>query len=88
MTRRTLRPGVTLSTPEISAAETAAIREQITDAVLRAHRGDVDVADVLAAALRGAAAKLGGEHELTVHRSGSWEAEHVRALAGGWEYLT
>lgn len=58
-----------------------------------------DVGDLLAAACREAAVRvyrrtvkelplwpLDGAELLAGGRPGSWEAEHVRALAGGWEH--
>jgi hypothetical protein len=53
--------------------------------VLAAWRHDVDVSDLVAAALQEVAQKLlsegHGAHAITVHRNGSWESENVRALA-------
>jgi hypothetical protein len=49
----------------------------------RAHRHEVDMGDLLSAALMDVAAKVGGPDEVVKYRSGSWEAEHVFRLAGG-----
>ena len=66
--------------------------------MLVAHaREDGDVGDLLAAALRLAASQSvvldddgqileSGDVVLLAARPGSWEAELVRQLAGGWEY--
>lgn len=48
--------------------------------------GPVDFGDVLAAALTQAADRLGGVEQLVAGRPGSWEADHVRCLAGHPSY--
>lgn len=55
----------------------------IAQALVRAHRAGIDIGDVLASACRAAAGKVGDD--LTAHRRGSWEAEHVRGLSAGWD---
>ena len=57
-----------------------------------------DVGDLLAAACRAAAVRLdgstppgydiprAGDEALVAGRPGSWEADHVLGLAGGWKY--
>lgn len=71
---------------------------RIASTLYRAALEGVDVGDLLAAACRTAAARLDGTtppgwdgpadglDALLAGRSGSWEAEHVRGLAGGWEH--
>lgn len=60
--------------------------DSIARHLARAARKGEDVGDQLAAACRLAAAMVGGSERLVAGRPGSWEAEHVRSLAGGWEY--
>lgn len=72
--------------------------DRLADMLVSAASGGDDVGDVLAAACRKAAARLNASippgwdspadelEALLAGRSGSWEAEHVRGLAGGWEY--
>ena len=85
MSRETIRPGVTISRPECTPAQRARWRMEITRAVLKAWKHDVDIGDLVSAALTDAARQLRrkghGRDALTLHRSGSWEAEHIRALA-------
>jgi hypothetical protein len=76
--------------PEYDEADTAYV-EDYAEALARllvwAHEDGCEIAeDVVAAGLRRAAARVGGVERLVARRSGSWEAEGVQNLAGGWEY--
>jgi hypothetical protein len=86
MTRHILPSGLSLSRRECTPEQWARWQKQITRAVLAAWRKDVDIGDLVGAALQEAAETLHAEghgaHAIVVHRSGSWEAEHIRALAG------
>lgn len=53
----------------------------ISAAILDSVRAGDDLGDVLSAALGSAADELGSVEALVAGRPGSWEAEHVRALA-------
>jgi hypothetical protein len=55
----------------------------IANLLVRAHREGTDIGDLLAAACRDAARRV--KDDLTKHRTGSWEAELVRALSAGWD---
>lgn len=85
MSRHTLPGGFSLSRQECTPEQRERWRKQITRAVLAAWRKDVDIGDLVAAALQDAAEQLYQKTDnpfaLTLHRSGSWEAEHIRALA-------
>mgnify|MGYP005818192933 CR=1 FL=1 len=61
--------------------------ERIARELAAAARAGEDVGDVLAAACSLAAARVGDDETLVNGRPGSWEADHVRALASGWEYV-
>lgn len=69
-----------LMTPSVSGDRVVV---RIAIELVRAHRAGVDIGDVLAQACRAAAREVGDD--LTAHRPGSWEAEHVRGLSGGWD---
>jgi hypothetical protein len=72
---------------EADAAYVADYAEALARLVVWAHNDGCEIAeDVVAAGLRRAAARVGGVERLIARRSGSWEAEGVRNLAGGWEY--
>jgi hypothetical protein len=75
--------------PEYDEADTAYVAdyaEALARLVVWAHEDGCEIAeDVVAAGLRRAAARVGGVERLIARRSGSWEAEGVRNLAGGWE---
>ncbi len=62
--------------------------EALARLLVWAHEDGCEIAEdvVAAAGLRRAAARVGGAERLIARRSGSWEAEGVRNLAGGWEY--
>lgn len=70
--------------------------EAIARMLVKAAREGEDVGDILGAACSIAASRLyaaqpadyreDGDYLLTAGRPGSWEADHVRALAGGWDY--
>lgn len=47
-------------------------------------REPIDFPGWLSAVLMEVAENIGGADDLIAGRSGSWEAEHVRALAGGY----
>lgn len=77
-----------LAVPTNGEADLAAAQEvidRIADAALcgwflSEYRGH-NVADLVSAGLSEAARYIGGSDALTAHRSGSWEASHVQALA-------
>lgn len=46
-----------------------------------AHHEGTDVAELVSLAITKAATTVGSTDELLVHRSGSWEAMHVRQLS-------
>jgi hypothetical protein len=72
---------------QITWTDVTAAVEQITTATLAAYAicetTGHNVPDLLAAGLRQAAELTGGSTGLVRHRPGSWEAEHVAALAAG-----
>lgn len=97
MSRRILRS----SPPAVWPAElrelAARRRRRIAQTLAAAARDGWDVADLLAGACREAAVELDGIHNdvgtiyrgddaLVAGRPGSWESEHLRGLAGGWEH--
>ena len=84
MARRELYPGVHLSTSEATPAERERMHMQLLSVLRKAHRKDVDLSDLLSAVLMELAEQLGSAEEVIVHRSGSWEADHVYRLAGGY----
>lgn len=49
-------------------------------------RAGSNVPDLLSAALEVVAAEVGGPDALVQHRPGSWESEHVHALAQVWRF--
>ena len=62
--------------------------EAIARVLAAAAREGTDVGDLLGAACSLAAARVGSDDALVNGRPGSWEADHVRGLAGGWEYVS
>jgi hypothetical protein len=71
---------------EADAAYVADYAEALARLLVWAYEDGCEIAeDVVAAGLRRAAARVGGVERLIGRRSGSWEAEAVRNLAGGWE---
>jgi hypothetical protein len=75
--------------PEYDEADAAYVddyAEALARLLVWAYQDGCEIAeDVVAAGLRQAAARVGGIDRLIARRSGSWEADNVRNLAGGWE---
>jgi len=73
--------------PEYDAADTA-YAAALARLLVWAHEDGCEIAeDVVSEGIKLAAARLGGVDRLIGRRSGSWKAEAVKNLAGGWEYL-
>jgi len=83
--REQIRPGVWLSRPDANADELTAMHANLVELLRAAHAKDVDLSGLISGALMQLADELpGGPREVIIHRNGSWEAEHVFRLAGGY----
>lgn len=67
-------------------AVVADYRTRLAALLVAARQAGVEVAeDLIAAAVRDAARRVGGIEQLLWFRPGSWEASHVRQLGAMWD---